>query len=292
VSEETQASIIIKFGLLDILQPLRDLEEILNLVIQLLYILSILKVISPPVAHPSTIVVLIVFIDGFIKPHTPGSLREPAQTYMFPSNWLTLPLSFGLLMSPWGGHSVFPNIYRDMRHPQKFNRAVKITFSFTVSISSGLPSNFLTQAVYSGLRYRCSRYSYVRRRRHDGNHSKPPSNLGLSTGIKHNHERVHSYHSSHQTSPQRPPHRLHDRGILRPRPPGYLRNPYSDRPLRLHARHPQSRNSNYRHYHIRHDCNYLPGVRQYHGLHGFCVVLYYLRCSADHILFEDLWKGD
>ncbi|OWP00461.1 hypothetical protein B2J93_772 [Marssonina coronariae] len=76
-------------------------------------------------------VVSIVFIDGFYKPHTPGSLREPAKTYLFPSNWLTLPLSFGLLMSPWGGHSVFPNIYRDMRHPHKFKRAVKVTFTFT-----------------------------------------------------------------------------------------------------------------------------------------------------------------
>jgi vesicular inhibitory amino acid transporter len=72
-----------------------------------------------------------VFTDGFIKPDTPGSLREPAPTYLFPNNWLTLPLSFGLLMSPWGGHSVFPNIYRDMRHPQKFTRAVKTTFTFT-----------------------------------------------------------------------------------------------------------------------------------------------------------------
>ncbi|KAE8447382.1 hypothetical protein EG329_010796 [Mollisiaceae sp. DMI_Dod_QoI] len=76
-------------------------------------------------------IVSIVFADGFIKPHTPGSLREPAETYLFPSNWLTLPLSFGLLMSPWGGHSVFPNIYRDMRHPYKFQKAVKITFTFT-----------------------------------------------------------------------------------------------------------------------------------------------------------------
>jgi vesicular inhibitory amino acid transporter len=76
-------------------------------------------------------IVLIVFIDGFTKPHTPGSLREPAETYLFPSNWLTLPLSFGLLMSPWGGHSVFPNLYRDMRHPLKFKKAVKATFTFT-----------------------------------------------------------------------------------------------------------------------------------------------------------------
>ncbi|RDL35161.1 uncharacterized protein BP5553_07092 [Venustampulla echinocandica] len=77
------------------------------------------------------IVVLIIFIDGFIKPNAPGSLREPAETHLFPQNWLTLPISFGLLMSPWGGHSVFPNIYRDMRHPYKFKRAVRVTFSFT-----------------------------------------------------------------------------------------------------------------------------------------------------------------
>ncbi|TVY12886.1 Vacuolar amino acid transporter 1 [Lachnellula arida] len=76
-------------------------------------------------------IVLIIFVDGFIKPHTPGSLREPAITHLFPSNWLTLPLSFGLLMSPWGGHSVFPNIYRDMRHPYKFKRAINVTFIFT-----------------------------------------------------------------------------------------------------------------------------------------------------------------
>ena len=55
-------------------------------------------------------VVLIVIIDGLIKPHTPGSLIEPAATYLLPARWSTLPLSFGLLLSPWGGHSVFPNV--------------------------------------------------------------------------------------------------------------------------------------------------------------------------------------
>ncbi|KAL2289651.1 hypothetical protein FJTKL_01891 [Diaporthe vaccinii] len=76
-------------------------------------------------------IVALVIMDGFIKPHAPGSLLEPAATYLFPANWLTLPLSFGLLMSPWGGHGVFPSIYRDMRHPHKYGRALKITFSFT-----------------------------------------------------------------------------------------------------------------------------------------------------------------
>lgn len=59
-------------------------------------------------------VVAIVVIDGFTKKTTPGSLIEPAVTYLFPANWLTLPLSFGLLMSPWGGHSVFPNVSRPL----------------------------------------------------------------------------------------------------------------------------------------------------------------------------------
>lgn len=76
-------------------------------------------------------VVLIVIVDGLVKPDSPGSLIHPATTYLFPANWLTLPLSFGLLMSPWGGHGVFPNIYRDMRHPHKYTRALKVTFSFT-----------------------------------------------------------------------------------------------------------------------------------------------------------------
>ncbi|KAH8198486.1 hypothetical protein TruAng_007320 [Truncatella angustata] len=81
-------------------------------------------------------IALLVIVDGLVKPHTPGSLIEPAVTYLFPENWLTLPLSFGLLMSPWGGHSVFPNIYRDMRHPHRYGEAVTITFSFTYFIDA------------------------------------------------------------------------------------------------------------------------------------------------------------
>ena len=64
-------------------------------------------------------IVVLVLVDGLIKPHAPGSLLDPAPTYLFPENWSTLPLSFGLLMAPWGGLTVFPNIYRDMRHPRK-----------------------------------------------------------------------------------------------------------------------------------------------------------------------------
>ncbi|KAL2412740.1 Vacuolar amino acid transporter 1 [Exophiala dermatitidis] len=79
-------------------------------------------------------ILIVVFVDGLIKPHSPGSLREVAKTYAFPANWKTLPLSLGLFMAPWGGHSVFPAIYRDMRHPQKYGRAVKHTYIFTYGL--------------------------------------------------------------------------------------------------------------------------------------------------------------
>lgn len=76
-------------------------------------------------------IVILIFVDGALKAHSPGSLRDPALTSLFPQRWSTLPLSFGLLMAPWGGHSVFPNIYRDMRHPLKYTRAINYTFVFT-----------------------------------------------------------------------------------------------------------------------------------------------------------------
>ncbi|OAL51077.1 vacuolar amino acid transporter-like protein 1 [Pyrenochaeta sp. DS3sAY3a] len=79
-----------------------------------------------------------VWIDGLVKPTSPGSIRQPATQYLFPDNWLTIPLSFGLLMSPWGGHSVFPNIYRDMRHPYKYRKGVNITYIFTYAIDLGM----------------------------------------------------------------------------------------------------------------------------------------------------------
>jgi len=73
-------------------------------------------------------IILLVFTDGLIKPHAPGSLREISQTYAFPRNLRTIPLGVGLFLAPWGGHSVFPAIYKDMRHPQKYPRAVRVTY--------------------------------------------------------------------------------------------------------------------------------------------------------------------
>lgn len=81
------------------------------------------------------LIVAAVFLNGLLKPDAPGSLLSPAMPqHLFPTNWGTLPLSFGLLMSPWGGHSVFPNIYRDMRHPYKYRRGVNYTYAFTFTL--------------------------------------------------------------------------------------------------------------------------------------------------------------
>ena len=44
------------------------------------------------------VVIILIFVDGALKAHSPGSLRDPAPTSLFPQRWSTLPLSFGLLM--------------------------------------------------------------------------------------------------------------------------------------------------------------------------------------------------
>lgn len=84
--------------------------------------------------------VLIVLFDGFWKKESPGSLLMPSETWILPKNWMTVPLSIGIFMSPWGGHAVFPNIYRDMRHPQKYGKCLVTTYKITffIDISMGI----------------------------------------------------------------------------------------------------------------------------------------------------------
>ncbi|PWY64987.1 transporter [Aspergillus heteromorphus CBS 117.55] len=100
--------------------------------LRFLSVTSILGILS------CTSIVIITCIDGFMKPTAPGSLIQPARTYLFPDHWATIPLSFGLIMSPWGGHGVFPNIYRDMRHPQKYGKSLWVTYIFTYSLDCAM----------------------------------------------------------------------------------------------------------------------------------------------------------
>jgi solute carrier family 32 (vesicular inhibitory amino acid transporter) len=44
-------------------------------------------------------IITVVFVDGFSKPHTPGSLWTHADTQLGISNWGELGVAFGLLMA-------------------------------------------------------------------------------------------------------------------------------------------------------------------------------------------------
>lgn len=82
--------------------------------------------------------VLLTILAGILKTDSPGSLRNPARTSLYPESWTTLPLSFGLIMSPWGGHASFPNLYRDMHSPTKYNHVLLYTFSSTFVIDASM----------------------------------------------------------------------------------------------------------------------------------------------------------
>ena len=41
-------------------------------------------------------------------------------------------------LAPWGGHGVFPNIYRDMRHPRKYGKSLWATYLFTVRYTKSI----------------------------------------------------------------------------------------------------------------------------------------------------------
>lgn len=76
------------------------------------------------------ILVLIVFC-GFVTAESPGSLLSPASTYMWPKTYLNVIMSFGIFMAPWGGHPVFPELYRDMRHPSRYGHSSNVSFAST-----------------------------------------------------------------------------------------------------------------------------------------------------------------
>lgn len=75
--------------------------------------------------------VLIVIYTGLTTTSAPGSLFNPMETNFWPKNWMLVPLSIGIFMAPWGGHAVFPNIYRDMRHPQKYKKCLATIYEIT-----------------------------------------------------------------------------------------------------------------------------------------------------------------
>ncbi|GME68712.1 unnamed protein product [[Candida] boidinii] len=94
-----------------------------------LNILSFLSFIG--ISCTSSIVILLL-VCGFIKgDQSPGSLLSPMPTNLWPSSLKNLLISVGIFMAPWGGHAVYPELFRDMRHPSKYEKCVDSAFGFS-----------------------------------------------------------------------------------------------------------------------------------------------------------------
>jgi vesicular inhibitory amino acid transporter len=93
--------------------------------------LNILSLVSLLGITSTITVVGVIFISGLTKKDAPGSLIEMSTTYMFPKTSADALIAIGILMAPFGGHAIFPNLKVDMRHPHKFKDSLKITYSIT-----------------------------------------------------------------------------------------------------------------------------------------------------------------
>lgn len=76
-------------------------------------------------------IILLVMSCGLLKTTSPGSLLQTMPTNLWPTSTSDLFIAIGILMAPFGGHAIFPNLRSDMRHPHKFNRTLVTTFSIT-----------------------------------------------------------------------------------------------------------------------------------------------------------------
>ncbi|CAB4376666.1 unnamed protein product [Rhizophagus irregularis] len=77
---------------------------------------------------------VVILIDGFTKFDPPGSLLNPMETHFLPSNWMVLPLAFGLINAGFTGHAVFPSLYRDMAKPESYNSMVNYSYLIASTI--------------------------------------------------------------------------------------------------------------------------------------------------------------
>lgn len=96
--------------------------------------LSILSLCSLLGIICTSLLIVVIIICGLLTSTSPGSLVTPAVTNLWPSEYKYLFLSLGLFMAPWGGHPVFPELYRDMRHRSKFSKCCNIAFGITFNL--------------------------------------------------------------------------------------------------------------------------------------------------------------
>ncbi|EGW30222.1 uncharacterized protein SPAPADRAFT_63841 [Spathaspora passalidarum NRRL Y-27907] len=94
--------------------------------------LPILSIISLFGILSTISITILVMICGFLKPTSPGSLLQIMPTNLWPQSIPDFLLAIGILMAPFGGHAIFPNLKSDMRHPYKFNKTLRYTYFITL----------------------------------------------------------------------------------------------------------------------------------------------------------------
>lgn len=77
-------------------------------------------------------ITLLVFVCGVLKSDAPGSLLDVMPTNIWPNSTKDMLLAIGILMAPFGGHAIFPNLKSDMRHPYKFTQTLTSTYLITL----------------------------------------------------------------------------------------------------------------------------------------------------------------
>lgn len=76
-------------------------------------------------------IIILVAICGLLKASSPGSLLQVMPTNLWPNSIADVFAAVGIIMAPFGGHAIFPNLKNDMRHPHKFTKTLVTTYSLT-----------------------------------------------------------------------------------------------------------------------------------------------------------------
>lgn len=92
----------------------------------ILSIFSLLGIVS------TISITLLVLLCGVLKPDSPGSLISTMPSNMWPQSTPDFLLAIGILMAPFGGHAIFPNLKSDMRHPERFTESLSTTYTITL----------------------------------------------------------------------------------------------------------------------------------------------------------------
>ncbi|TYJ56624.1 hypothetical protein B9479_002716 [Cryptococcus floricola] len=81
-----------------------------------------------------TLVAILIF-TGLATPTSPGSIWHPAPTDLWPVHGpVKFGLSFGLLISGFGGHFLVPNLIRDMKHPEQGERVCEVGYGICIVV--------------------------------------------------------------------------------------------------------------------------------------------------------------